>query len=70
MTDIKAHLLPFSVDKEGTVNTKQYFKYEKNEADEHYETIMMGRKLVGRSVALNDKTQCKICHFTDEIHHC
>ncbi|KAK4513626.1 uncharacterized protein ATC70_005630 [Mucor velutinosus] len=60
MADIKAHLLPFSVDKEGTINTKQYFKYEKNEADEQYETIMMGRKLVGRSVALNDKTQCLV----------
>ncbi|KAL7309919.1 hypothetical protein PS15m_010741 [Mucor circinelloides] len=60
MTDIKAHLFPFSVDKEGSINTKQYFKFEKNEADEQYETIMMGRKLVGRSIALNDKTQCQV----------
>lgn len=61
MTDIKAHVFPFSVDKEGPINTKQYFKYEKNGQDEHYETIVMGRKLVGRAVALNDKTQCTVC---------
>lgn len=68
MTDIKAHLFPFSVDKEGSINTKQYFKFEKNEADEQYETIMMGRKLVGRSIALNDKTQCKCVVLTQLIH--
>ncbi|KAL9551807.1 hypothetical protein MBANPS3_004078 [Mucor bainieri] len=65
MTDIKAHLFPFSVDKEGTVNTKQYFKYEKSESDqEQYDTIMMGRKLVGRSIVLNDKTQCLVYEKT------
>lgn len=58
MTEIKAHLFPFSVDKEGPINTKQYFKYEK-ESDEQYETIMLGRKLLGRSIVLNEKTQCK-----------
>lgn len=58
MTEIKAHLFPFSVDKEGPINTKQYFKYEK-ESDEQYETIMLGRKLLGRSIVLNEKTRCK-----------
>lgn len=58
MTEIKAHLFPFSVDKEGPINTKQYFKYEKG-SDEQYETIMLGRKLLGRSIVLNEKTRCK-----------
>ncbi|CEP18841.1 hypothetical protein [Parasitella parasitica] len=59
MAEIKAHLFPFSVDKEGAINTKQYFKFEKG-SDEQYESIMLGRKLMGRSVVLNDKTQCQV----------
>lgn len=50
MTDIKAHLFPFSVDKEGSINSKQYFKIEKD--GDVLETVMLGRKLVGHPVTV------------------
>jgi hypothetical protein len=54
MSDIPAHLLPFSVDQEGPINTNQYLKIEKE--NEHYETVIMGRKLVGNHITLPDTT--------------
>lgn len=54
MSDIKVHLLPFSVDREGPINTKEYFKAEKNQ--DQYETVMLGRKLVGTPVSLTNST--------------
>ncbi|KAI9359845.1 ribonuclease H2, subunit C [Pilaira anomala] len=54
MGDIKVHLLPFSVDREGPINTKEYFKAEKNQ--DQYETVMLGRKLVGTPVSFTNGT--------------
>lgn len=54
MSDIPVHLLPFSVDQEGPINTKQYLKIEKE--NEHYETVIMGRKLIGNHIILPDTT--------------
>jgi hypothetical protein len=54
MSNISAHLLPFSVDQEGSINTRQYLKIEKE--NEHYETVIMGRKLVGNHIVLPETT--------------
>ncbi|KAI9477791.1 MAG: hypothetical protein EXX96DRAFT_608432 [Benjaminiella poitrasii] len=54
MSDIKAHLFPFSVDKEQSINIKHYFTVSKQ--DEKYETAIMGRKLVGLPVVLNSES--------------
>lgn len=54
MNDPKVHLLPFSVDREGPVNTKSYLKLEKEE--DQYETVIMGRRLVGTAVSLKESS--------------
>jgi hypothetical protein len=54
MSHIKVHLFPFSIDREGPINTKEYFSVDKN--NHHYETIMLGRKLIGTAVPLNNDT--------------
>ncbi|CAO3615740.1 unnamed protein product [Mucor hiemalis] len=54
MSDPKIHLLPFSVDCEGPINTKSYLKLEKE--NDQYETVIMGRKLVGTAVSLKDSS--------------
>lgn len=54
MSDPKIHLLPFSVDREGPINTKSYLKLEKE--NDQYETVIMGRKLVGTAVSLKDSS--------------
>jgi hypothetical protein len=59
MSNPKVHLLPFSVDREGPINTQYYMTIEKE--NDQYETVMLGRKLVGTSVSLGDSlTQGKI----------
>lgn len=52
MSDIKVHLLPFAVDREGPINTKSYFKVDKDQ--DQYESVMLGRKLVGTAVSPAD----------------
>lgn len=54
MSDPTVHLLPFSVDREGPINTKSYFKLEKEE--DQYETVIMGRRLVGTAVSLKESS--------------
>jgi hypothetical protein len=54
MSDNKVHLLPFSVDREGPINTTTYFKVEKDQ--DRYDSVMLGRKLVGTGVSLTDST--------------
>lgn len=56
MSDIKAHLFPFSVDYEGPVKSKEYLQIEKIE-NEQYETVVMGRQLFGHSVSIHGNTQ-------------
>ncbi len=58
MSDPKVHLLPFTADFEGPINTQRYFTIEKE--NDQYESVMMGRKLVGIAVSLsNSSTQGK-----------
>ncbi|KAI7902808.1 ribonuclease H2, subunit C [Cokeromyces recurvatus] len=52
MSDIKAHLFPFSVEKDETINSKNYFIVKKQK-DEKYETVVLGRKLIGLPVTLS-----------------
>ncbi|GAA5796722.1 ribonuclease H2, subunit C [Helicostylum pulchrum] len=52
MSDIKVHLLPFSVDRESVINTQSYFKVDK--VQDQYETVMLGRKLIGTEVSLTN----------------
>lgn len=56
MSNNTVHLFPFGIDREGPINTKDYFSV--NKTNDQYETVMLGRKLVGTSVSLkNDSTQ-------------
>lgn len=70
MSDTKIHLLPFSIDREGTINTKEYFSVEKD--NDQYETTMLGRKLVGTPVTLVENTVGHVWekkptdHYNDE----
>lgn len=60
MTSPEAHLLPFSVDLEGPVQSQNYFQYGPSTTASNennmptYETILLGRKLVGYKVQLPD----------------
>lgn len=54
MNNTSIHLLPFGIDREGPINTKEYFSIENN--NDQLETIMMGRKLVGKPVSLTGNT--------------
>ncbi|KAI8361813.1 hypothetical protein EDC96DRAFT_224704 [Choanephora cucurbitarum] len=56
MTDIKTHLLPFSVQKEESINTKKYLQIQQKEEDT-FETVIHGRKLLGRAIRLEIPTQ-------------
>lgn len=56
MSDIKAHLFPFSVDLEGPINAKTFLNIEKKEGDE-FETKFNGRQLIGRPVSVQGTTQ-------------
>ncbi|RCH86197.1 hypothetical protein CU098_009969, partial [Rhizopus stolonifer] len=42
-------------DKEGSINTKTYLHIEKQQ--DHYETVIHGRRLIGHQVYLNTPTQ-------------
>lgn len=58
MSDSKVHLLPFTTDFEGPINTQRYFTIEKE--NEQYKSVMLGRQLVGTAVSLrNSSTQGK-----------
>ncbi|KAG2204998.1 hypothetical protein INT47_002622 [Mucor saturninus] len=54
MSNTGIHLLPFGIDREGPINTKEYFSVEKN--NDQLETIMLGRKLIGTPVQLTNNT--------------
>ncbi|KAI8084019.1 uncharacterized protein B0P05DRAFT_41334 [Gilbertella persicaria] len=58
MSESQVHLLPFSVDKEGSINTKTYLHIEKQQ--DHYETVIHGRRLIGHQVYLNTPTQGQV----------
>lgn len=59
----RAHILPFSVQKEGPVNSQQYFLCNPTANADHkhatlptFETIMMGRRMYGYEIAVNEAT--------------
>ncbi|KAL4212704.1 hypothetical protein AB4K20DRAFT_1866153 [Rhizopus microsporus] len=56
MSEIKAHLFPFSVDYEGPVKSKEYLSVEKG-PNGQYETVILGRQLIGHSVSTSGITQ-------------
>ncbi|KAI8376775.1 hypothetical protein BD560DRAFT_367456 [Blakeslea trispora] len=51
-----SHLLPFSVQKEESINTAKYLQIDKNE-EGIYETVIHGRKLLGRAIQIKAPTQ-------------
>jgi hypothetical protein len=57
MSHDSAHLFPFAIDKEGPINTKYYFQIDKQE--DQYESVVLGRKLIGKNVKVGSSTQGK-----------